>query len=228
MRPQVRDQVRATDFQTQVIQKRGGILMRKSVSFVGLAVLVVAVGLGLGILSGRGERTPCEPATAQSPAEEAQAQQVCMEHLRLIGEALSRYREDHDGAVPTVLRDLYPKYAETEEIFFCPNDPKAGFLRDRPSRTPDRRPIYTSYLYQIAEGDAPGTLSVGQVQVPPVEPFSKRLAKQGDQLPIVVCDWHQAPRDPNHPGNIPRLWLVLRLGGSVERTHKFVWRSEDL
>ncbi|NLO74558.1 MAG: hypothetical protein GX100_10710 [candidate division WS1 bacterium] len=199
--------------------------MRKSVSFVGLAVLVVAVGLGLGILSGRGERTPCEPATAQSPAEEAQAQQVGMEHLRLIGEALDKYRKDHEGEVPESLRDLYPKYTDTEEIFFCPNDPKASFLRNRPSKTPDRRPIYTSYVYQVAEGAEPGSLRVGELELPAGKPFSQRLVEQGENLPIVVCFWHQPP---NHAPGAPELWLVLRLNGTVERVTKFVRSSEEL
>lgn len=152
-----------------------------------------------------------------------------MGHLRALGVALVAYRQDHDGKLPPGPRDLYPKYVDSEDVFFCPDDPKAAFLRDAPSPATGEH-IYTSYLYQVAEGAGPGARSVGEIDLPPGEPFSKRLQRQGDRLPILVCFWHQPRWRGIHSDNpmAPQLWLVLRLSGEVERVTEFVWSSEDL
>jgi len=193
-------------------------------SFLALTILAVVGAVGIGLLPDTGREAPCAPAVARDPAEEEAAQEECIAHLKVLGPALMAYRRDHGGELPSGPRDLYPKYVDSEDVFFCPDDPKAPFLRDATSTTTGR-PIYSSYLYQVAEALGPGAKKVGDIEIPAGEPFSKRIERQGDRLPIMVCDWHQ---EQGKEPSAPQLWIVLRLSGHVERVTKFVRNSEDL
>lgn len=166
------------------------------------------------------------PATSAAESDEEQKNiEICMSHLKQIGVALNKYRQDHNGELPLSLRDFYPKYVSSEDIFFCSKDPNAAKSRD--VVIPEAgRPIYSSYMYQHILGVEPGALQVGEIKIPRGRTFKELYAERGEELPIVVCVHHQT-LEQQRPFE-PRLWLVLRLNGKVEKVFKYVQSSEDL
>jgi len=164
------------------------------------------------------------PATSAAESDEEQKNiEICMSHLRQIGIALNKYRQDHDGELPLALRDLYPKYASSEDIFFCPNDSTVEKYRD--VVIPEAgRPLFSSYIYQHILGFEPGALQVGELKVPESKTFKELYAERGENLPIVVCVHHRGRIRPLQP----ELYIVLRLNGKVEKVFKYVESSEDL
>ena len=166
------------------------------------------------------------PATSAAESDEEQKNiEICMSHLKQIGVALNKYRQDHNGELPLSLRDLYPKYVSSEDIFFCPHDANAEKYRN--VVIPEAgRPIYSSYMYQHILGVEPGALQVGELKVPKSKTFKELYAERGENLPIVVCDHHQTTKQ-RRPLQ-PRTWRVLRLNGNVEKVFKYVDNSEDL
>ena len=197
--------------------------MRRNLTFIGLMVLMVVVGLGLGILSGG--QSSSQVAMAQAPADEQAQIQTDMAHLKQIGAGLIKYGQEHKGELPANIRTLYPDYVDSEDVFFSPRDPKAAALRDTPVDAAGR-PGYTSYVYQHILGETEDARRQREAfGIPAPKLFSRLVRERGDQFPIVVCSWYL---DPSLPLTQPQLWLVLRLNGSVEQEVKGVKDSEDL
>ena len=192
---------------------------QKVVKSVLVGALVILVCLAVVLV----QRRFAQATSAAESSQEQEDIEICMSHLKQIGVALNKYRQDHNGELPLGLRALYPKYVSSEDIFFCSNDPNAEKSRD--VVIPEvGRPIYSSYMYQYILGVEPGALQAGELKLPPPKLFKELYAERGEELPIVVCDHHQGKPRPMQP----ELYLVLRLNGKVEKVFKYVESSEDL
>ena len=194
---------------------------QKVVKSVLVGALVILVCLAVVLV----QRRFAQATSAAESSQEQEDIEICMSHLKQIGVALNKYRQDHNGELPLGLRALYPKYVSSEDIFFCSNDPNAEKSRD--VVIPEvGRPIYSSYMYQYILGVDHGALQIRKIKIPRGRTFKELYAERGEELPIVVCVHHQT-LEQQRPFQ-PRLWLVLRLNGKVEKVFKYVKSSEDL
>jgi type II secretory pathway pseudopilin PulG len=148
--------------------------------------------------------------SAAAPARERAREVRCLSNLRQISQALQMYRQDYGGGEPPeALTAVQLGLPVPFHLIF-----NTDYLRDRGVLTcpseywPDEQPGSTRgpVSYMITYGFEDMT--------PPVPRFSEKVARRGDDAPLMV--------DPHHSGKYrggkpPYRMLVLRLGGHVQR-----------
>jgi prepilin-type N-terminal cleavage/methylation domain-containing protein len=155
------------------------------------------------------------------PVRESARRSSCMSNLRQIGQAITMYRADYDGAeamagkrmeywqlgLPNSLSEHFKKnYIKDKRILFCPNYHGAEPLEYQSS----------TYMWPFHEDEG----------YPPQAHFSPRVEKHGDRVILVICKEHNSPMDENSaPRWATQRVLFLRLNGQVET--KMVPVNED-
>gem|GEM_PF-1934412 len=133
------------------------------------------------------------------------AKEGCIANLKMIGEALERYKRDH-GDVPDWLSDLYPDYLGDEGVLFCLSDERGARISG-PLADPK---MPCSYRYMFC----PRTQGVSglDVALPADFPYARRMtwkeAKKlqveyfGGIVPIVQCQHHSEHFSLGYNGEI--------------------------
>ena len=71
----------------------------------------------------------------------------CQRNLETLGQALVKYRQDHDHQMPHWLSDLYPQYLADEKLLICPADPMTGQLKHMGNVDLNDPNLACSYFY---------------------------------------------------------------------------------
>ncbi|UCE49605.1 MAG: PD40 domain-containing protein, partial [Phycisphaerales bacterium] len=124
------------------------------------------------------------------------AKEACIANLKVIGEALERYKNDHSD-VPDWLSDLYPDCLRDESVLLCPSDERGG--RSYGLLTDPK--MSCSYTYMFVP--RPQGVSGLEVALPVDFPYAGsmtwkdacklQLKYYGGIVPIVQCR-HHSPR----------------------------------
>lgn len=169
-----------------------------------------------------------------APVREKGNETHCISNLRQIGQAIAMYRAEYEGGgrgggatpmnalqrlgvphLPTALIDAgYFKWSE-RSIFTCPSDW---------TQVPNDPGLNVSYYWPAADNDkgCPGSgVKEGASYI--------RLREKGDAVAIAIDPWHW---DPNYNRDLldsryvtkekKKIWVVLRLGGWVERVYAYL------
>ncbi len=123
----------------------------------------------------------------------AQKQQDdCMEHLRLIGKALTRYQAEHGGHLPKgALTTLVPRYLPDTSVFICPTVQGRSDLA--PVFMPPNGQMPFHYIHIYLARDFPAALQI-----------------KGEKAPVVGCVFH------TYEAVNGLTYLILRKDGEVE------------
>jgi prepilin-type N-terminal cleavage/methylation domain-containing protein len=181
----------------RLVWERGYTLME-------LVIVVAIISILAGLL-----------LAAWGPAREQANQATCINNLRQLGAALAMYMQDWPapnpvGSLPRLPGYLYPSYVTNPQVFICPDDSE-GLRCCRTS--PTAPPIRLSYAYPVIRDDMllPGETTRTAQAV---------YAARGEEMPLVVCDWHRRVDQIYAWEQPPVLWIVLRMSGAVERVKK--------
>jgi hypothetical protein len=129
----------------------------KTAGITCLVLFVVAIALGLWLLN-----SVMKNPVFKKGFSEVKAMTQCMQNLKEIGGALTRY-ESRNGKYPTSLSELHPTFLEKSQNLHCPSDP-----------SPEGK---VSYEYFPPPPGAPGSTIVVQCS-------RHQIVK--DQPPVVI------------------------------------------
>ncbi len=148
------------------------------------------------------------------PVIEKEHQVICLSNLHQIWSGLMLYKADNGGDLPIVPeRELINgRYVRDWNIFYCPNDPQLSENRR------ERRP---SYAYAYIGSHSVSDPSARQLQL---HILHEMIIRDGD-FPLMVDDNHMIGSQRLLG---PQTWIVLRLNGRVEITHKYVNDTLDI
>ena len=201
------------------------IRMKSGLRKAGLVALVGAI-IGVGVYGCKMEEPKKEDTSPTVSVEQIeglrlfqespgvqQGKEICIFNLKAIGEAITKYKEDH-GDLPNWLSDLYPDYIKDKQTFLCPAD--SSEPRGSQHAPFDFRPelhdprIPCSYIYQFCP-------ALGYREWKKSE-----LSEFGDKVPMVRCWWHLGDEltEQGYPGVIN-----LSYGGEVYESGT-LWEAE--
>jgi hypothetical protein len=133
------------------------------------------------------------------------AKEMCATHLRTIGEAIDRYKNDR-GDVPDVFADLYPDYLQDRNLLLCPADQSGGKTVED-AKDPQMRCSYR-YMFGPATQGVSGLTVALPADFPARDGMTFKDARKlqleyfGTVTPILECR-HHSP------------WMFLDYSGDI-------------
>ncbi len=94
-------------------------MTKRGFTLVELLIVIAILAVLAGILF-----------TVFAPAKEKARQTHCMNNLKQLGAAILLYKTDYDGGWPRALRETYPQYVSSDEVFVCPDDGATSDMRE--------------------------------------------------------------------------------------------------
>ena len=88
---------------------------------------------------------------ALNKAQKLAKRTQCISNLKQFDTGIKLYENEHDGALPYWLSNLYDSYIEADEIYICPEDPTYGKEGGKPKYEDDEK------LYFIETDDFDGS-----------------------------------------------------------------------
>jgi len=143
-------------------------------------------------------------------SEREQKIQECMEHLRIIGEAIKEYKAEHQDQSPNWLSELCPKYLKDAKILLCPADETGStkyFITTKDPALP------CSYFYEFNPQPEDVHGIDFATKIPKDDTWRKRRTRQlryfGGLVSVVQCWHHGRPGfsfviDLNYRGEVYR------------------------
>lgn len=147
------------------------------------------------------------------PVIEKEHQTVCISNLHQIWSGLMLYKADNGNLPDIPERELLSgRYVRNPNIFYCPND------RQLAENRREQRPSY-AYAYMGASLLSDPIARELQRQV------LNEMAVEDGEFPLMVDDNHMFDSQQLLG---PQTWIVLRLNGRVDVSHKYVNDTLDL
>ena len=128
-------------------------------------------------------------------ATSAEATQKCRQQLKLLAEALGNYRQDHNGAFPSRLRDLCPKYVPDESLLRCPAAVQrgtAGTANPNLIVPGEGDGSVVGYTWEMSPEDPPGWDGQGFGMSFAKFKELQRKSLVGKHFPVIRCSHHGA------------------------------------
>ena len=151
---------------------------------------------------------------AMGPVIEKEHQTICLSNLHQIWGGLMLYKADNGGELPIVPeRELLSgRYVRNRNIFYCLDDPQLN---------ENRREGRPSYAYAYLGSNSLNDPYSRQLQL---RILHEMILRDGE-YPLMVDDNHMIGSQRLLG---PQTWIVLRLNGRVEISHKYVNDTLDL
>ncbi len=137
-------------------QKKSGTGGCLKAAGIGCGVLILIL-VGLGIY---GYNAMMKNPQSRQVFQQSQSMGACAGNLAVVGKALKTYSNDHGGAFPASLADLYPKYIPDQGKLLCPQTGPGGtafryeYKQPSPS-APENTVVVTCRQHVVMQGQPP-------------------------------------------------------------------------